>query len=82
VQVAGKTGTAEFGPRFADGSYETHAWYSGFAPAGNPEVAITVFLERGVGATHAAPLASKILDYYFHRPQRAGAAAPPVGQQP
>jgi penicillin-binding protein 2 len=82
VQVAGKTGTAEFGPRFADGSYETHAWYSGFAPAGNPEIAITVFLERGVGATHAAPVASKILDYYFHRPQRAGAAAPPVGQQP
>lgn len=67
VSVAGKTGTAEFGQRFADGNYETHAWYSGFAPAENPQVAVTVFLERGVGATHAAPLASKILDYYFHR---------------
>ena len=31
-------------------------------PAENPQVAVTVFLERGVGATHAAPLASKILD--------------------
>ncbi|HEY8171492.1 MAG TPA: penicillin-binding protein 2 [Dehalococcoidia bacterium] len=80
VQVAGKTGTAEFGPRFADGSYETHAWFSGFAPAGAPEIAITVFLERGVGAIDAAPVASKILDYYFHRPLRA--AAQPVGQQP
>jgi penicillin-binding protein 2 len=96
VQVAGKTGTAEFGQRFADGSYETHAWYSGFAPAGSPQVAVTVFLERGVGATHAAPLGSKILDYYFHRPQRADAGAPggatpggaspagatPIGQTP
>ena len=69
VDVAGKTGTAEFGPRRADGSYETHAWYTGFAPASAPEVSVTVFLERGIGANDAAPLASKILDYYFHRPQ-------------
>ena len=55
------------GERFPDGSYETHAWFSGFAPADNPEVAITVFLERGVGATNAAPLGAKILDYYYHR---------------
>lgn len=67
VEVAGKTGTAEFGQRFADGTYETHAWYAGFAPANDPQIAITVFLERGVGAINAAPLASKILDYYFNR---------------
>jgi penicillin-binding protein 2 len=78
VQVAGKTGTAEFGERFANGQYETHAWFSGFAPAEDPQIAITVFLERGVGATHAAPLASKILDYYFHR---SGGVAP-VDTQP
>ncbi len=83
MQVGGKTGTAEFGPRFADGTYETHAWFSGFAPANEPQVAITVFLQRGVGAIDAAPLASKILDYYFHRPQRADAgAAAPVGTTP
>ena len=76
VEVAGKTGTAEFGPRRADGSYETHAWYTGFAPASTPEVSVTVFLERGVGATHAAPLAAKILDYYFNgRPQQGETAA-------
>ncbi|HEY8179258.1 MAG TPA: penicillin-binding protein 2, partial [Candidatus Limnocylindria bacterium] len=45
--LSGKTGTAEFGERFANGQYETHAWFSGFAPAENPEIAITVFLERG-----------------------------------
>ncbi|TAK58191.1 MAG: hypothetical protein EPO22_11240, partial [Dehalococcoidia bacterium] len=84
LQVAGKTGTAEFGPRFADGSYETHAWFSGFAPANDPQIAVTVFLQRGVGAIDAAPLASKILDYYFHRPQQhTGAGAPaPVGTTP
>ena len=83
LEIAGKTGTAEFGPRFADGSYETHAWFSGFAPADDPQLAITVFLERGVGATNAAPLASKILDYYFHRTQpsayRRRPAAPQAG---
>lgn len=69
VEIGGKTGTAEFGPRFADGTYETHAWFAGFAPADDPQIAITVFLERGVGAINAAPLASKILDYYYHRTQ-------------
>jgi penicillin-binding protein 2 len=84
VSVAGKTGTAEFGPRFADGSYETHAWFSGFAPADDPQIAITVFLERGVGAIDAAPLAARILDYYFHRPQQRAQsdAAAPTGVMP
>lgn len=84
LKIAGKTGTAEFGPRFADGSYETHAWFSGFAPADNPQVAITVFLERGVGATNAAPLAAKILDYYYSRSgQKTNTgAAPPAGVTP
>jgi penicillin-binding protein 2 len=84
VSVAGKTGTAEFGQRFADGSYLTHAWYSGFAPAENPEIAVTVFLERGIGSENAAPLAAKIMDYYFNRPApaRADAGGAPIGQQP
>ena len=84
LKIAGKTGTAEFGPRFADGSYETHAWFSGFAPADDPQVAVTVFLERGVGATNAAPLAAKILDYYFHRSkqQTDAGAPPPIGVTP
>ncbi|MBI5288753.1 MAG: penicillin-binding protein 2 [Chloroflexi bacterium] len=84
ISIAGKTGTAEFGQRFADGSYETHGWFSGFAPADNPQIAITVFLERGVGATHAAPLASKILEYYLTRQQQRadGASATPSGVTP
>ncbi|HXK32506.1 MAG TPA: penicillin-binding protein 2 [Dehalococcoidia bacterium] len=80
VQVAGKTGTAEFGQQSADGTYAlTHAWYSGFAPANDPQIAVTVFLERGVGATNAGPLASRIFEYYFTRQQQrvdAAAGAP------
>ncbi len=85
LKVAGKTGTAEFGTPHADGTSDTHAWFSGFAPADDPQIAVTVFLENGVGAIDAAPLASKILDYYFHRQlQRTdgGVAGAPVGVTP
>ncbi|HXF50585.1 MAG TPA: penicillin-binding protein 2, partial [Dehalococcoidia bacterium] len=67
VAVAGKTGTAEFGERYADGSYLTHGWYTAFAPYDAPEISIAVFLERGGGAVDAGPVAAKILDYYFNR---------------
>jgi len=67
VSVAGKTGTAEFGPDLGGGTYESHAWFTGFAPAEDPEIAIVVFLEKGNGAKDAAPLAGRILNYYFHR---------------
>ena len=67
LAIGGKTGTAEFGPRYADGSYDTHAWYMGFAPYENPEIAVVVQLEYGVGATHAAPVARRIFEEYFAR---------------
>ena len=67
VSVAGKTGTAEFGPDLGGGTYESHAWFTGFAPAEDPEIAVVVFLEQGNGAKNAAPLAGSILNYYFHR---------------
>ncbi len=70
LEVAGKTGTAEFGPA-RPGSQETHAWFVGFAPYDEPEIAVVVFLERGVGGSDAAPAGSKILDYYFNGPQLA-----------
>lgn len=83
ISIAGKTGTAEFGQRFADGNYETHAWFSGFAPSDAPHVAVTVFLERGVGATNAAPLGARILEAYFQQQQRrVDAGQAPSGVQP
>ncbi len=68
VAVAGKTGTAEFGRQLPDGTYETtHGWFTGFAPAEDPQIAIVTFVEHGGGNQEAAPLAQKILNYYFNR---------------
>lgn len=69
IEIAGKTGTAEFGPQLSNGKYETHGWFVGFAPYDDPEVAVVVFVQRGSGGNDASPAASKILDYYFHGPR-------------
>jgi penicillin-binding protein 2 len=76
LSVAGKTGSAEFGPARADGSHDTHAWFVGFAPYENPEIAVVVFVERGSGFTNAAPAAGRIFDYYFHQRYVAQQEAP------
>jgi penicillin-binding protein A len=56
VQVAGKTGTAEV----ADA--ESHAWFAGFAPAGDPEVVVVVLVENeGTGGSVAAPIARQVI---------------------
>jgi membrane peptidoglycan carboxypeptidase len=65
VTVAGKTGTAEFGSIRDDGTYETHGWFAGYAPAEDPEIAVVVFVQRGSGGSDASPAAGRILDYYF-----------------
>jgi len=61
VRVAGKTGTAAALNR----SRTTHAWFAGYAPIEQPDIALVVFLERGTGARDAAPLAGRILRRYF-----------------
>ena len=61
VQIAGKTGTAEFGETIGNNQYLTHGWFTGFAPFDNPQIAITVFLEHGTGGGNAAPIASRIM---------------------
>ncbi len=66
VEVGGKTGTAEFGALDpVTGQRPTHGWTLAFAPFDNPKIAIVVFHELGQGALTAAPLAGKILQYYF-----------------
>ncbi len=61
IETAGKTGTAE--------SFEgqkPHAWYSGYAPYNNPEITVTVLVEKGgEGSSVAAPIAKDVMDYYF-----------------
>ncbi len=59
VSVAGKTGTAE------NQSGKNHAWFTGFAPAENPEIVVTVLLESdgGFGGSESAPIARELIDY-------------------
>jgi penicillin-binding protein 2 len=71
IEVAGKTGTAEFGPELANGKHETHGWFVGFAPYDDPQIAVVVFVQRGSGGSDASPAAAKIFDYYFHGPPLA-----------
>ena len=65
-EVAGKTGTAETGI----GSGRTF-WFTGFAPADSPQVAIAVVIEGdktdGSGNTVAAPIAKAVLEAVMGR---------------
>lgn len=62
--VAGKTGSAEF----SDYTTSTHSWFTGFAPAEDPQICVTIILEdAGVSGLHAVPVAKKIFDTYFER---------------
>ena len=65
--VAGKTGTAEFGPELEPNVFAEHGWFTGFAPFDDPQVAVIVFTELGNGSGTAAPIAANILDYYFNQ---------------
>ena len=55
MKVAGKTGTA-----VSDEGPWTHAWFAGYAPAENPQIALVVFLEKGHGGSDAAGVAREI----------------------
>ena len=72
--VAGKTGTAQVASADAvaanneDRPYElrTHAWFVGFAPFDEPEIAIAVVVEHGgAGGAAAAPIGGEILRTFF-----------------
>ena len=66
TQIACKTGTAEVG----DGSKDTHAWLTAFAPADDPQISITVLVERGgEGSVVAAPIVGDILKEWFDEPE-------------
>ena len=64
VQVAGKTGTAQT----SDGQ-APHAWFTAFAPADAPRVAVAVFVKNGgnagdeaTGGRVAAPIAKAVIE--------------------
>ena len=63
VEVAGKTGTAQWGPKNKE---RTAAWFAGFVPAEKPQYAFAAVYEGDVGSkahggTVAAPMIAMIL---------------------
>jgi penicillin-binding protein 2 len=72
---AGKTGTAQLFSVAQDEEYDAdtvseklrdNAMYIGYAPFDDPQISIAVAIENaGGGSSNAAPLARKVMDYYF-----------------
>ena len=88
IQAAGKTGTAEYCDNIAQsknlcrsGAWPAHAWFVGYAPYDNPEIAVLAFVYNGdEGSRVAAPIVKKVLDAYFELKaidQSAGGVAAP-----
>lgn len=74
-QTAGKTGTAQvvgikqnekYVASRLSKKHRDHSWFIAYAPADSPKIALAVIVENGGwGASAAAPLARKVLDYYL-----------------
>lgn len=75
LRIAGKTGTAQV-VRLAQYKhlkeenipykYRDHAWFTCYAPAEDPEIAVTVLVEHGLhGGSGAGPIARAVLNQYF-----------------
>ena len=59
----GKTGTAQWGGSGLD--LPTHAWFVFFAPYVQPEIALSIFVERGeLSEVQAAPIGVDIMKFY------------------
>jgi penicillin-binding protein 2 len=68
VSVAGKTGTAQWGPKEKE---RTAAWFAGFVPAEHPQYAFAALYEGDVGSnvhggSSAAPMIGKILRQIYN----------------
>jgi penicillin-binding protein 2 len=63
VEVAGKTGTAQF---WRSGVQDNHTWFISFAPYQDPEYVVVVFVQGAKsGGGVSAPIAAKILEDIF-----------------
>jgi penicillin-binding protein 2 len=81
VEVAGKTGTAQWGPKNKE---RTAAWFAGFVPAEKPQLAFAALYEGDVGVnvhggSNAAPMIGMILkDVYKENQNKKRRTEPPV----
>ena len=58
IEVGGKTGSAQAGNT-------VNAWFAGFAPFDNPEIAVVVMVESGSQGAYTAEVARDIMAEYF-----------------
>lgn len=58
IEVGGKTGSAEAGNK-------VNAWFAGFAPFDDPEIAVVVFVENGGHGNYTAEAVRDIMAQYF-----------------
>lgn len=80
LKIAGKTGTAQVAKLIKRTKnvesiaykYRDHAWFAGFAPYDDPEIAVVVIVEHGgFGASAAAPVARELFRAYLEKPGEA-----------
>ncbi len=65
LEVAGKTGTAQ------NPHGDHHSWYTAYAPAGKPEIALAILVENaGHGGDVSAPIARAFMAEYFRAGRR------------
>ncbi|MDF2674565.1 MAG: penicillin-binding protein 2, partial [Clostridiales bacterium] len=63
ITVGGKTGSAE-----NENHEETHSWFTAFAPAEDPQIAVAVIVEEGgVGGKRAAEIAREVIKAYLKK---------------
>lgn len=60
IEIGGKTGSAQTG---IEG--KTNAWFVGFAPFDNPEIAVIVMIENGGSGSYNCEVARNIIAEYF-----------------
>ena len=61
IEIGGKTGSAEAGYN----NSIVNAWFVGFAPYEEPEIAIAVLVEHGGTGGYTAEVAKNIMEEYF-----------------
>ena len=67
MDVAGKTGTAQVSGK------DNHAWFTGFGPYEDPQIAVMVLIEQGKeGSTVSVPVARDIFEWWAQNRMKHG----------
>jgi penicillin-binding protein 2 len=72
IPTGGKTGSASVSQFQKSQGRAAYAWYVGFAPYDNPEIAVVVVIYNAGHGGYAAPVARAIYDEYFELNKQQG----------